>query len=134
MRFFLLALSILLIASSPALAAKAHKAAAAPKAREHCGWYESAIPSSAILHDGEGDWVISEPGGYVADGEWAPEFAPEQWLTIASTSYGCACITATVDNANMQMLSVSKAVAKPINTCRDNKSLKWQEPTAPQDN
>lgn len=94
-----------------------------------CGWFENPTPANAWLTDRDGEWIISVQGGYQADGDW-PDFKKSQWVkTNINYGHGCACMKVTTDRAEMRILKIISATAKPLSTCRKDKALKRKEPT-----
>jgi hypothetical protein len=99
-------------------------ASGAQGAGRRCGWFDNSTPGNATLADRDGEWTIGIQGGHQADGDW-PEFSDAQWVETNSGhhGYGCACLTMRVDPATRNVVSISKATARPLATCRRDKTL-----------
>jgi len=88
-----------------------------------CGWFENPTPGNATLTDRDGEWDIGTQGGHQADGDW-PEFADAQWVdTNGHHGYGCACLSVTTDPQARTVLSIHKAIARPLAICRADPRL-----------
>lgn len=91
-----------------------------------CGWYVNVTPGNAELIDRDGQWTISEQGGYEAKGDW-PTFKRRDWVeTNGPHGHGCACMRVTVDRSAMRIRQVFSASSKPLQVCRQDRSI--QEP------
>jgi len=98
-----------------------------PAARQfetRCGWFSNPTPGNASLHDRDGEWIIGVQGGYQAEGDW-PDFAPKQWVeTNVHYGYGCACLRLRVNPKTHEVIEIESARARPLATCRRDRSLK----------
>lgn len=115
-----------------ALACLAVPAHAAAKVERRCGWFENPTPANATLTDRDGTWEIASQGGYQAEGDW-PQFSDAQWVrTNGHYGYGCGCMTASADPDTHRLDNLTKATARPLAACRNDKSLREPEnPLAP---
>lgn len=94
------------------------------KAETRCGWLVNPTPSNVWFYDRDGEWTISEQGGYQAEGDWA-QFKDNQWVkTNGNYGYGCTCMSVTTDKSEMKILTISNAKARPLSACRKDKKLK----------
>ncbi len=88
-----------------------------------CGWWDNPTPGNVWLNDRSGRWTIAMQGMYEANGDW-PAFKPGQQLPKgASHGYGCACITARVDQTSRFVYSFTDAKALPPKVCRADPGL-----------
>lgn len=88
-----------------------------------CGWFVNPTPANAWLLDRHGEWTIAVQGGYQAEGDW-PQFSDSQWAkTNGNYGRGCACLDVEVDQASKKVLRILKSQAKPLSSCRNDKSL-----------
>lgn len=93
-----------------------------------CGWFENPTPGNAWLSDRFGQWLVGVQGGHQAEGNW-PEFGPGRWVASnRSYGYGCACLRAVVDAQDFRVLRIVHASSRPLNVCRDDRSLPRPEP------
>jgi len=93
-----------------------------------CGWFQNPSPGNVVLTDRHGDWTIGIQGDYQAQGSW-PEFTSHDWITTnRHYGYGCACLTATVDQREMRVIRIHRAVARPLRKCRRDKLISGTEP------
>lgn len=89
-----------------------------------CGWFSNPTPANASLYDRDGEWIISVQGGYQSEGDW-PEFGPKQWIeTNVHYGYGCACMRLRVDHETQRVIEIESARARPLASCRRDRSLK----------
>lgn len=94
------------------------------KATRLCGWWDNPTPGNVWLNDRSGQWTIAMQGMYEANGVW-PEFKPGQQLPKdAPHGYGCACITARVDQTSRFVYSFTDAKALSPKVCRADPGLK----------
>ena len=95
-----------------------------------CGWLDNPTPNNFWLHDKDGEWIISEQGGYYIEEDWEfPVFKPKQWVytNTGSYGYGCACFQMQTDQETRHVLKIRSARAQPLSKCRRDKSLKAME-------
>jgi hypothetical protein len=89
-----------------------------------CGWWDNPTPGNVWLNDSSGQWTIALQGMYEANGA-GPEFKPGQQLPKdAPHGYGCACITARVDQTSRFVYSFIDAKALSPKVCRADPGLK----------
>src|SRR4051812_16771245 len=69
-----------------ALASGIAAAKPAAKRETRCGWFDNPTPANATLTDADGEWLISEQGGYQAEGDWPP--TDKSWVHTNGGSYG----------------------------------------------
>ncbi|WP_426700967.1 DUF4087 domain-containing protein [Rhodanobacter sp. Col0626] len=113
--------ALLWIALAPAMATNPPDVA---RGERRCGWFENPTPGNATLTDRDGEWEIAAQGGHEADGDW-PDFTDAQWVpTHGHHGYGCACLTMRADPATHLVASIGKATARPLATCRGDRSLR----------
>ncbi|NWA26922.1 DUF4087 domain-containing protein [Pseudomonas gingeri] len=118
-------LSLLILALS-GLVLPAH---AADKVERRCGWFENPTPANATLTDRDGTWEIASQGGYQAEGDW-PQFSDAQWVrTNGNYGYGCGCLSASANPETHRLNNLTKATARPLAACRNDKTL--HEPENP---
>ena len=95
-----------------------------------CGWLDNPTPNNFWLYDKDGEWTISEQGGYFVEEEWEfPIFKPKQWVhrNTGSYGYGCACFEMQTDRQTLQVLKIRSARGQRLSKCRRDKSLKqWK--------
>lgn len=122
-------LTILAVVSQPSVSASIGSVTEIENVFEtRCGWFSNPTPSNAWLTDRHGEWLISVQGGYQAEGDW-PAFKDSQWVkTNINYGYGCACMKVTTSRAEMKIVSIQSAFAKPISACRRDRALKRKEP------
>jgi Protein of unknown function (DUF4087) len=92
-----------------------------------CGWFSNPTPANASLYDREREWTIAVQGGYQAKGDW-PEFGSKQWIeTNVHYGYGCACLKVRVDREKNEVIEIVSSRARPLATCRRDRSLRrWE--------
>jgi hypothetical protein len=89
-----------------------------------CGWFSNPTPGNASLYDRDREWIIGVQGGYQAEGDW-PDFATKQWVeTNVHYGYGCACLRLRVNPKTHEVIEIESARARPLATCRRDRSLK----------
>jgi len=89
-----------------------------------CGWWDNPTPGNVWLHDRSGEWTIAMQGMFEASGEW-PQFQQGEKLPVgAPHGYGCACITARVDQASKFVYSFTEAQALQPKVCRSDPGLR----------
>jgi hypothetical protein len=94
------------------------------KVETRCGWFSNPTPGNAWLDDRHGEWLIGVQGGHQAEGDW-PSFKPREWVkTNGHYGYGCACMKVSADHATSKVSRIITASAKPLATCRQDRSLK----------
>lgn len=104
--------------------AKTPGAPAAEQFETRCGWFSNPTPANASLFDREGEWVVGVQGGHQAEGDW-PDFGPRQWVeTNVHYGYGCACLRMRVNRESREVIEIKSARARPLATCRRDRSLK----------
>lgn len=90
-----------------------------------CGWLSNPTPANFWLDDKDGQWIIGTQGGRQAKGNYPPNFKKSQWVkTNGNYGYGCACVRGTFDSETKQVISVKRASARSLSTCRKDKALK----------
>ncbi|WP_036945471.1 DUF4087 domain-containing protein [Pseudanabaena sp. PCC 6802] len=98
------------------------------KVEKRCGWFQNPTPANAWLSDRDGLWLISSQGGYQAQGDWPPEFPPNQWIrtNVGSYGYGCACFDVTVDRSTnpKRIVEIKSAQAQALKVCRTDPNLR----------
>jgi hypothetical protein len=106
---------------------------ASSESQTRCGWFDNPTPQNASLIDNEDVWIVSEQGGYSADGDWPPKFKPNQWVrtNAGSYGYGCACMRVTVNPETSQVVKIFSSYARPLSACRKDKKVKSSEPHNP---
>jgi hypothetical protein len=101
------------------------KPASEEKFENRCGWFENPTPSNAWLTDKDGEWLISTQGDYQAEGDWGGDYPDDQWVkTNVNYGYGCACMSAAVDQKNRRILKIKSWTIKPLSACRNDPALK----------
>lgn len=103
-------------------------ASEAPTIRTQCGWYANPTPSNHFLFDREGRWVISEQGGFRAQGLEdmpEPDHGPDFWVqgNTGSYGYGCYCLKVQVDRGRMEIHRIFSSRQQPLEVCRVNPDL-----------
>jgi hypothetical protein len=94
------------------------------KIETRCGWFSNPTPANAWLNDRHGEWLISVQGGHQAEGDW-PSFKAKDWIeTNGHYGYGCACMKVQVDHETSKVSRIFTATARPLATCRKDRSLK----------
>lgn len=98
--------------------------AAGPERR--CGWLANPTPSNWWLNDRDGEWTLSEQGGYEAPGlDNLPDMSTAGWVETNSGGhgYGCACMTVVVNHRTHQVERLISAQALPLARCRSDRKL-----------
>jgi len=93
-----------------------------------CGWFDNPTPGNISLFDADGEWILGIQIGYQLDSDWQwPEFKKNQWVyTNVHYGYGCVCFEVLVDYETRYVLEVKSNKVKPLEECRNDKSLtKW---------
>lgn len=94
-----------------------------------CGWLENPTPANFWLRDRDGDWFISEQGGYHAPG-WLdmPDMTTKGWVVTnaGGHGYGCACLNVRVDKQSGLVTRVISA--RPLSLARCRTDLKLPKP------
>ena len=115
MRPALLALALLLGAS-----------AAGNGAERRCGWLFNPTPANWWLTDRDGQWILSEQGGYHAPGlDEMPDMARGGWVStnVGSYGYGCACLEVILDRKHGKIARLIGAEQLPLSRCRSDRAL-----------
>jgi len=97
---------------------------AAPEKR--CGWLVNPTPANWWLVDRDGEWTMSEQGGYQAPGmdELHDMSAEGMVKTNGNHGYSCACLTVRTDRAQMRIAQVISGTPMPLKACRADSRLK----------
>jgi hypothetical protein len=106
---------ILVLAAAPATAAE-----------RRCGWLANPTPSNYWFTDRDGEWTISEQGGYQADGmDVMPDMSSRGWIVTNGSSYGygCACMTVETDRKSKRIIRIIAASSRPLKQCRADRHL-----------
>lgn len=96
-----------------------------PAAAKRCGWIDNPTPGNWWLRDREGEWTLSEQGGYEAPGMDAlPDMSTKGWVeTNGPHGYGCGCLTVAVDRNTRQVTRVVSGGPVPLRQCRVDRRL-----------
>ena len=115
----------LIVAQLLVLCTDAAIAATQSAALQRCGWFDNPSPGNATLFDKDGEWIVAIQAGHQAKGAWPPKFLASQWIRTGtgSAGYGCACFRVRTDDSTMKILQISSAVARPLKSCRNDRSL-----------
>lgn len=96
---------------------------------KRCGWFDNPTPANHFFSDADGDWILTQQGGYRAKGYDAlpapsHDFS-DQWVTSGSTSYGhgCACIVGAFDHDSGLVIQVESMQPLPLEQCRADHRL-----------
>lgn len=92
-----------------------------------CGWLANPTPANWSLVDKFGRWTIAVQGGYQAPGSENLEHTPEWTRVNGNYGYGCACITADVDDTypkNRRIYRMTAFKAQTLKICQDDRTLK----------
>lgn len=102
------------------------RAPAVEQFETRCGWFSNPTPANASLHDRDDEWIIGVQGGHQAEGKW-PSFKSGQWVaTNGHYGHGCACLRLRVNRETGRVVEIESARARPLATCRRDRSLrKW---------
>lgn len=96
-----------------------------------CGWFDNPTPGNVWLNDKDGEWIIGIQGGHQVpgDGDWWPDFKPNQWVltNAGSYGYGCACMKLRVNKETYEVLEVKSSTARPLAACRKDRLLKQRD-------
>jgi len=97
----------------------------ADRVEMRCGWLDNPTPQNYWLRDRQGEWTLSEQGGYVADGfDTMPDMSTKGVIETNRTyGYSCACITGVFDAKGHTVDKIVKAVPKPLRQCRADRRL-----------
>ena len=100
--------------------------AAAAKPEQRCGWIANPTPANWWLNDRDGEWIISEQGGYQAPGVDLPDFSVHDWVVTNSGDhgYGCACLTGLFDRKTMRVTRIDGVRQRTLKQCNADKALK----------
>lgn len=107
------------------LAAIAIVAAPAPKAERRCGWLDNPSPANLWLKDRDGEWLISQQGGYHAPGvDDLPDMTTKGTVSVnGSYGYSCACMVVTTNRARRLITRIISAQPRPLRQCRSDRRL-----------
>ncbi|HET8671603.1 MAG TPA: DUF4087 domain-containing protein [Candidatus Saccharimonadales bacterium] len=104
--------------------------AAANQFETRCGWLSNPTPANISLYDRDEEWIIGVQGAYQIEEEWDwPAFKRGQWVRTNGVSYGygCACLRLRVNRETQEVLEIKSSQARPLSTCRNDRSLKrWK--------
>jgi hypothetical protein len=91
---------------------------------KRCGWLDNPTPSNFWLKDKNGSWLISEQGGFFAEGD-VPDMDISQFVVLngGSYGYGCICLTVTTDKKKKRILKIFDSKQLPLKTCLEDLSL-----------
>ena len=94
-------------------------------AERRCGWLANPTPANYWLNDRDGEWTISEQGGYQAEGMDAmPDMSTRGWVkTNGYYGYGCACMTVETDRKTTRITKIISASPRPLKQCRADRHL-----------
>jgi Protein of unknown function (DUF4087) len=97
----------------------------ASAAERRCGWLANPTPANYWLNDRQGEWIISEQGGYQADGmDHMPDMTTRGWVkTNGYYGYGCACMTVDTDRKTKRITNIVSAIPRPLRQCRADRLL-----------
>jgi hypothetical protein len=113
----LLALLLPALAAAPALAAE-----------RRCGWLDNPTPGNFWLRDADGEWTLSEQGGYEAeDFDRMPSDDSGERVVTNGSSYGysCICLQVETEVRGRQRLirRVISGTMEPLSRCRRDPRL-----------
>lgn len=96
--------------------------------RTQCGWYANPTPSNHFLFDREGRWVISEQGGFRAQGLEdmpEPDHGPAFWVhgNTGAYGYGCYCLKVQADRERMEIHRILSSRQQPLEVCQADGDL-----------
>ena len=108
-----------------AAAAAAQSSAAAAPVERRCGWLVNETPGNFELDDRQGQWTISEQGGYTASGfDRMPDMSTAGWIeTNGPHGHGCACLSVTTERQTMRVTRVYAATPVALKRCRSDRRL-----------
>ena len=97
----------------------------ASAAERRCGWLSNPTPSNFWITDRNGEWTISEQGGYHAENMDAmPDMSTRGWVkTNGYYGYGCACMTVETERETMRITKILSASPRPLKQCRADRHL-----------
>ena len=97
-------------------------------AERRCGWLANPTPSNFWFTDRNGEWTISEQGGYQADGmDNMPDMTTRGWVkTNGYYGYGCACMSVKTDSSTKRIANILSASPRPLKQCRLDRNLAKQ--------
>jgi hypothetical protein len=130
-QYTLLAIGCLLISSAVGATENGHapQRSTTSHIETRCGWLSNPTPANIWFYDRDGEWTIGVQGGYQIEGDWEwPSFRRGQWVkTNGSHGYGCVCMRMRVDQETREVLEIKSAHARPLQACRQDRSLKkWK--------
>ena len=99
---------------------------AVAKPEQRCGWIANPTPANWWLNDRDGEWIISEQGGYQAPGVDLPDFSEHDWVVTnaGDHGYGCACLTGLFDRKTMRVTRIDGVRQRTLRQCKADKALK----------
>lgn len=99
--------------------------AAQAAAERRCGWLWNPTPGNYLLRDREAEWVISRQGPDAAAAlENMPDMTVRGWVeTNVRYGYGCACVTAVLDQRARRVTRLLSAEPLPLARCRADRTL-----------
>lgn len=107
------------------LAVLAMAAAPATGTEQRCGWLDNTTPANMTLKDRDGEWLISQQGGYQAPGiDDMPDMSTRGVVSVnGSYGYSCACMVVTSDKAQRRISRILSARPVPLRQCRSDRRL-----------
>ena len=97
-----------------------------PAPEKRCGWLSNPTPANYWLRDRQGEWTLSEQGGYQAPGmDELPDMSTKGWVeTNGSYGYGCACLTVATDKRSGRVIRIFSGAPVPLKQCRADRRLR----------